>query len=250
MSARTRPSPAAPPAPPAAPAQRRGPTIRAATGALLAKDLQRELRTKEALPSMALFAIATFVVFHFAIDRDTVDGSLAAGVLWVTVLFAAVLAINRLFVSEREEGGFDGFLLAPVDRTAMLAAKAIALLVSLALLQVVAVAAFSILLLGPDPWAALPRLILVLALADIGIAVIGTLISALAIQTRARDLIGPLLTLPLLVPVIIGAAEATAPLLGADGPEALPGRWLAMLSLYDAVFGLLALAMFDYLLED
>ena len=74
---------------------------------------------------MALFALTTFVVFHFALNRDDVDGDLAAGVLWVTLLFAAMLGINRLFVAEREQGGFDGFLLAPVDRTAMLVAKAL-----------------------------------------------------------------------------------------------------------------------------
>ena len=100
---------------------------------------------------MCLFAVTTFVIFHFALDRASVDGDLAAGVLWVTVLFAAMLGINRLFVAEREQGGFDGFLLAPVDRTAMLVAKAIALLVFLAAVEVVAVPAFALLLLGPSP---------------------------------------------------------------------------------------------------
>src|SRR5690349_23799490 len=97
--------------------------MRRAVGALIRKDLRLELRTRESVPAMVLFALGTFVLFHFALDRPSVEGDLAAGVLWVTLLFAAVLGINRLFVAEREEGGFDAFLLAPVDRTAMFVAK-------------------------------------------------------------------------------------------------------------------------------
>jgi heme exporter protein B len=108
-----------------------------------------------------------------------------------------------------------------------------------------------VLLLGPGLGAAeVGRLAAVLALADIGIAVIGTLVGALAIQTRARDLILPLIALPMLVPVIISAAKATAPVLAASGAGGLPGRWIALLCLYDLVFGLLAYAVFDFLLED
>jgi heme exporter protein B len=113
------------------------------------------------------------------------------------------------------------------------------------------VPAFALLLLGPTPDAgAVASLVAVLVLADAGIAVVGTLVSALAVQTRARDLLVPLLALPLLIPVVIAAAKATTPLLLAGGAEALPGRWLAFLGLYDLVFGLLAYAVFDYLVED
>ena len=91
---------------------------------LLRKDLRLELRTLETVPAMVLLAVVTFVIFHFGLNRATIDGQLAAGVLTATLLFAAMLGINRLFVAEREQGGFDAFLLAPVDRTAMLVAKA------------------------------------------------------------------------------------------------------------------------------
>src|SRR5262249_4009363 len=155
-----------------------------------------------------------------------------------------ILGINRLFVAEREEGGFDGFLLAPVDRTAMFVAKASVLFVFLVLLEIAAVAAFAILLLDPSPFPALPGLAAVLVLADAGLAVIGTLVGALAVQTRARDLIVPLLAIPLSVPLVIAGARASAPLLDAAGPGALEGRWLAVLGLYDLVFGLLAYAIF------
>ena len=224
--------------------------MRTAVGAVLRKDLQVELRTLESVPAMTLFAVTTFVLFRFGLDRETLDGDLASGVLWVTLLFAAVLGLNRLFVAEEEQGGFDGFLLAPVDRTALFVAKATGLFLFLTVVELVAVPAFTILLLGPSLLGALPELVLVLALGNLGIAVVGTLVAGIAVRTRARDLIGPLITLPLLVPVILGAAEATAPLLAADGAEALPWRWVAILAIYDVIFGLIAYGVFDFLLED
>ena len=199
-----------------------GATVRA----LLRKELLVELRTLESVPGMCLFAVTTFVLFHFALNRNTVDGDLAAGILWVTLLFAAILGVNRLFVADAEEGGFDGFLLAPVDRGALFVAKALALLAYLVALELVAVPAFALLLLGPSLGQALPGLLAVLALGDIGVAVIGTLVAALAVRTRARDLLGPLLALPLFVPLVIGGARATAPLFALGHATALPGRWL------------------------
>jgi heme exporter protein B len=169
----------------------------------------------------------------------------------VTLLFAAMLGTSRLFVADHEEGGLDGFLLAPVDRTALLVAKALAMFAFLAIVELVAVPAFALLLLGPTPDAsALAQLVLVLALADAGVAVTGTLVAALAVQTRARDLLVPLLALPLLMPVVIAAAKGTTPLLAAAGTGDVGARWLVILGLYDLVFGLLAYAVFDFLVED
>jgi heme exporter protein B len=224
--------------------------VRHAVAAILRKDLRVELRTAESVPAMTLFAVTTFVLFRFGLDREELDGDLAAGVLWVTLLFAAVLGINRVFVAEQEQGGFDGFLLAPVDRTAMFVAKAIALFCFLAVVELAAIPAYSILLLGPSPWEPLPGLLLVLALGNAGIAIVGTLVAGIAVRTRARDLIGPLVTLPLLVPVVLASSEATAALLAAGGPDGLPGRWLAILAIYDLVFALVAYGVFDFLLED
>ena len=216
-------------------------------GALLRKELRIELRTLESVPGMALFAVTTFVVFHFGLDRSTLEGDLAAGVLVVTLLFAGMLGVNRLWVADEEQGGFDAVLLAPIDRTALLLAKVVAFLAYLVLLEVVAVPAFAVLLLGPglNPW-----LLAVLALADVGIAVVGTLVGALAVKTRARDLIGPLVALPLLVPVVIATARGCAPLLEGGAWEAPEAKWLAILGLYDLVFALVAYAVFDPLLED
>jgi heme exporter protein B len=218
--------------------------------AVLRKDLRLELRTLETVPAMVLLTLVTFVIFHFGLNRATIDGQLAAGVFTATLLFAAMLGINRLFVAEREQGGFDAFLLAPVDRSAMLLAKATALFLFLAILELVAVPAFALFLLGPPLGPALPGMILVLVLANAALAVIGTLVSAIAVHTRARDLIGPVIALPLLIPALIATARAEGPLLAAHGAGSPPGRWLAILALYDVVFALLAYAVFDFLLED
>jgi heme exporter protein B len=199
---------------------------------ILRKDLQIELRTKESVPAMALFSVTVFVLFHFGLQRNELEGDLAAGVLWVTLILATVLAVNRLFVTEREQGGIDGLLLAPIDRTAVFIAKAGALFLYLVLLELVAVPAFGILLL------------------DIGLASVGALVSALAVETRARDLIVPLLLLPLLVPVAIAGAEATEPLFSGNQSAHDLGKWLGLLGLYDMVFLLVSIAVFDFLLED
>jgi heme exporter protein B len=226
------------------------PGMAVAVGALLRKELLVELRTLESVPGMSLFALTTFVVFHFALNRNSVDGDLAAGILWVTLLFAAILGVNRLFVADADQGGFDGFLLAPVDRSALLISKALTLLAYLVVLELIAVPAFALLLLGPSLGHALPGLVAVLALGDLGVAAIGTLVAALAVRTRARDLLGPLLALPLLVPVVIGGARASAPLFAFGHTSGPPARWLETLGLYDLVFGLIAYALFDFLLED
>jgi len=223
--------------------------IRAAR-AILVKDLRLELRTKESVPAMTLFTVTVYVLFHFGLDRDTLEGSLASGVLWVTLLLAAVVGVARLFAAEREQGGIDGLLLAPVDRTALFVAKAAALFLFLCAVEIVALPAFALLLLGPDLLEPLPRLLPILLLANAGLAAVGALVAALATATRAPELIMPLLLLPLLVPVLIGAAEASEPLLRDDPVADRLGRWLGLLTLYDVVFVLLSVAVFDYLLED
>jgi heme exporter protein B len=222
----------------------------AAARAIARKDLRIEWRTKESVPAMTLFTITVYVLFHFGLDRDSIDGELASGVLWVTVLLAAVIGVSRLFAAEREQGGIEGLLLAPVDRTALFVAKAAVLFLYLCVVELVAVPAFALLLLGPGLGGAFPELLAILLLGNLGIAAVGALVSALAAETRARELIVPLLLLPLLVPLLISCAQATEPLLRQDaGPEDL-ARWLGLLSLYDVVFVLVSVAVFDFLLED
>jgi heme exporter protein B len=223
--------------------------IRAAV-VLFRKDVLVEVRTLQSLTAMTLFSVMAFVLFHFGLQRDTVEGSLAAGVLWVTLLLATVLAVTRLFVAEREQGGFETLLLAPIDRTAVFLGKAAALFVFLVVIEIVAVTAFDVLLLRGTVLDAMPELLAVLLLADLGLAAVGALVAALGAETDARELVVPLLLMPLLVPVVIAAAKASAPLLSDPSHVEHLGRWLLMLTFYDLAFVLVSLGVFDYLLED
>jgi heme exporter protein B len=218
--------------------------------AILRKDLALELRTRQSVVAMALFSVTVFVLFHFGLDRDELEGELASGVLWVTILLAAVLGVNRLFAAELEGGALDGVLLAPIDRTAIYVAKAAALFLYLVVLELIALPAFTILLLGPGIGGAFPELLAILALANVGLAAIGALVAGVAAEARARDLVVPLMLLPLVVPLLIAAANATKPLLmRAAEPDEL-GKWLGFMGIFDMVFVLLSVAVFDYLLED
>jgi heme exporter protein B len=217
---------------------------------LFRKDVLVEVRTLQSLTAMGLFSVIAFVLFHFGLDRDTIEGSLAAGVLWVTLLLATVLAVTRLFVAEREQGGFETLLLAPIDRTAVFVGKAAALFTFLVAVEIVALPAFDILLLRGTILDGMPDLLAVVVLADIGLAAVGALVAALGAETDARELVVPLLLLPLLVPVVIAAAKASAPLLADPAHAEHLGRWLAVLTFYDLAFVLVSLGVFDYLLED
>lgn len=217
--------------------------------AIVAKDLRTELRTMRSLPAMVLFAITTFIIFRYGLDRTALSGSLASGVIWTTLLFAAVLGINRIFLPEREEGGFDAFRLAPVDRPVLFAAKAAVLFLYLLVLELIVVPIFAVFFL--QDWSGLLPLLVILLGTNLGFASLGTLISSMAVNSRARDLLVPLLLLPLVVPLMIAATSATGPLLEAGGPSYEGfGTWLLVLGLYDGIFCLVGYAVFDFLLED
>ena len=216
---------------------------------ILVKDLRIELRTLQSLPAMALFAVTTFVIFRFGLDRTSLEGSLAAGVLLVTILFAALLAINRLFVAERDEGGFDALRLSPAEPTALFLAKVLALCAYLVVLEAIALPVFAAFFL--DDAAALLPLAGVVLLLDLGLAATGATISTIGANSRARDLLTPLVLLPLLIPLMIAAARACEPLLAAGGPDYddVAGSILAM-GLYDLVFLLVGYAVYEFLVED
>jgi len=217
--------------------------------ALLRKELRLELRTLAALPAMMLFAVSLFVLAHFTLNRSVLEGDLAAGVLWIALLLASLLGANRLFVADVQQGGLEGFMLAPVERSLLLLSKVIVMLVFLLALEIIAVPAFAVLLLGPPLGPAIGWLALLLALADVGIALVAVLVSALASRTRARDLFVALIGLPLMLPIAIGAARGSAPLL-AFAAHAPAARWPLMIGLYDLILGLIAFALFDFLVEE
>ncbi len=223
------------------------------TGVVLAlarAQLRIELRSFESLPAMCLFSVTALVLFHFGLDRDQLSGDLAGGVLWVTLLLAALLAINRIYVADADQGGFDSFVISRAPRQALLYAKLLVLVAYMAIVELVVVPAFAILLLETSIWQALPGLLGALALGDLGIAVIGALVGALAVRTPVRDLLGPLMALPLLVPVLVCVARWSSPLFDYPHATAVAWRWPLVLGLYDALFGLIAFALFEFLLED
>ena len=204
-------------------------------GALARKDLLLELRAKETLPSMLVFVVATLTIFHFALPRGA--GHVAAlGLLWIALLFTALLGLTRAFVPEREQGIFDALVLAPCDRSAIWLGKALAVFAFLAAAEVVALPAFGAFFSGVDG-----RTVAAVALADVGIATVGTLLGAMAVAGRARELLLPLLFLPLAVPIVVGGVGASA---GANG------HYLLFLAFYDAVFGVLSWAAFEYVVAE
>jgi heme exporter protein B len=204
--------------------------------ALARKDLLLELRARETLPAMLLFVLSALVVFHFALPGGT-SRLAATGLLWVAIVFTALLGLTRAFAPERDGGTIDGLVLAPCDRTAIWLAKAFATLAFLAAAEVVAVPAFALFFHRVSL-----SLVAGVVLADLGICAVGTLLAAMAAAGRARELLLPLLFLPLAIPVVVGGV-------GASSVDA-PGRYLGFLALYDAIFVLIAWASFEYVVTE
>ncbi|MGH3104369.1 MAG: heme exporter protein CcmB [Gaiellaceae bacterium] len=203
--------------------------------ALARKDVLLELRGRDTLPAMAIFVVAMLVAFRFALTGEQSEA--AQGLLWVAILFTALLGLGRAFVAEREQGVMDGLVLAPCDRSAIWLAKLLATLAFLVLVELIALPAFAIFFAGLDA-AALAAVLL----ADVGICAVGTLVAAMAVAGRARELLLPLLFLPLAIPILVGGVGATV--------AAEPARYLGFLALYDAVFAILAWATFEYVVTE
>src|SRR6266498_622294 len=159
--------------------------------ALARKDLLLELRSRDTLPAMLLFVVSALVVFHFALPADSSTHA-ETGLLWIAIVFTALLGLVRAFAAEREQGLLDGLVLAPCDRSAIWLAKALAMLAFLVLAELVALPAFAIFFSGIG-W----RTVAGVALANVGICAVGTLLAAMAAASRARELLLPLLLLPL-----------------------------------------------------
>ena len=215
--------------------------------AMVRKDIVSELRSRETVVSMFLFVVLAMVVFHYAF---TVPGGGAlsfytGGMLWVVFVFGALLGLNRSFAHEKDEGCLDGLLLCPVDRVTIFLAKMTANLIFLGLIQLLAVPVFALFFAAGRMAAHLPAFLALVVLADVGIAALGTLLATIAMHTRARDLLLPILFLPLVIPLLIAAASGTSAVLaGSAGSVSVLGR-LAFLLVYDGVFLVLAYGTYD-----
>ena len=203
---------------------------------LTRKDLRIELRAGDTLPAMLLFVLSTLVVFHFALPEGTGDDA-AYGLLWVAIVFTALLGLARAWVPEHEHGVLDGLVLAPCDRSAIWLGKTLSVLAFLLFAEAVALPAFA-LFYEDVTW----ELVAGVALANVGIAAVGTLLGAMAAAARAREPLLPLLFLPVAIPLVVGGVGATV----ADDP----GRYLAFLALYDLIFAILSWASFEYVVTE
>jgi heme exporter protein B len=211
-------------------------TYLADVAALVRKDLLLELRARESLPAMALFVISALVIFHFALPTGSSELA-AQGLLWVAIVFTALLGLGRAFVPEREHGVMDGLVLAPCDRSAIWLGKCLAVLGFLAAVEAIALPAFSIFFQTVSA-----RTVAAIALADVGICAVGTFVAAMAASSRTRELVLPLLFLPLAIPIVIGGVGASV-VAGGD-------RYLAFLALYDGVFAIICWASFEYVVTE
>lgn len=211
------------------------------------KDMLTELRTREIIISVLIFSLLVVVIFSFAVDTatDTTE-SAAPGILWVALTFGGIIGLNRIFAVEIDNSRLEGLMLCPVDHSVIYWGK---LAGSFTFMLVVAIIVTPIFLALFNFPIFLPRLALIIVLALIGFASVGTLFSALAVNTRARDIMLPLLFLPVVVPVIISAVKATGPVL-AGAPWADMLTWLQILIAFDVIYLVAATLVFEYVIEE
>jgi len=218
-----------------------------AVGAVVWKDLAAELRSRELISAMLVFSLLVILVFNFALELDAkTRGTVTAGVLWVTFAFAGTLGLNRSMAMEKDRGCLDGLLLTPVDRSAIYFGKAIGNLFFMLLVEAVVLPVYSVLY---STNLFIPGLLLVILLGSIGYVAVGTLLSAMAVQTRTRDILLPILLFPLVIPVLIAAVKGSSAFL--EGlPMADIWPWLNLLIVYDIIFTAVAFMVFDYVVEE
>jgi len=217
--------------------------------ALIRKDLQIEFRTKETLASLLLLGVLTLLVLSFAFDPTSeLRVEAAPGALWVAVIFAGVLGLNRSFLAERENECLQGLLLCPVDRGTIYLAKAIGNFVFMMTAQLVIVPIF-IFFFNLPVSAAFGGVVLSLLLGILGFAGIGTLFAAISVRTRAREVMLPLLLLPLVVPIFIAGVKVTGLML-AGKPFSAAAPWLNLMVGFDVIFLVVGWLVFEYAVEE
>lgn len=218
-----------------------------AMGAVIWKDLAAEWRSRELLSAMLVFALLVIFIFNFALDLDPATRStVTAGVLWVTFVFAGTLGLNRSLAVEKDRGCLDGLLLAPVDRTAIYFGKMLSNLVFILLVAVIVLPVYSILynanLINPGLWG-------IIFLGAEGYVAVGTLLAAMAVQTRTRDILLPILLFPVVIPVLVAAVKGSSGFLqGLPMEEIQP--WINLLLVYDVIFTAVAFMVFEFVVEE
>lgn len=215
--------------------------------AIFWKDLLNELRTKEIIVSVLVFVLLVVVIFNFAFETG-IEGTetVASGILWVALAFGGVIGFNRTFAIEKENSRLEGLMLCPVDRAVIYWGKLAGIFSFMLVIAVVITPIFLALFNLP---VFLPRLALIIILAILGFSAVGTLFSALAVNTQARDIMLPVLFLPVVVPIIISAVEATGPVLAGE-PWGEISTWLQILIAFDIIYLVVATLIFEFIIEE
>ena len=218
-----------------------------AIATILWKDLKIELQTKEAFSASFVFSLMVLVIFNFTLDLTTEEAlEMGAGFLWIAFAFGGVLALNRSFALERDENCVQGLQLAPVDRGGIYLGKCLANVIFMLTTEVILLPLFAV-FFNVDITGRLPYLLAVLVLGTVGFSSVGTLFSAIAVHTRMREVILPILLLPITVPVLIAAVETTA---YAFGAETDPSFWFRLLLVYDVIFVTVSFLTFEHILQE
>jgi heme exporter protein B len=227
--------------------RRRAASYLGSIGAVVWKDMAAELRSRDLLSAMLVFALLIILIFNFALELDVrTRQTVTAGVLWSTFAFAGTLGLNRSMAMEKDRGCLDGLLLAPVDRSALYFGKAIGNLLFMIIVEVIVLPVYSALY---NISLFLPGLLLVVLLGSIGYAAVGTLLSAMAVQTRTRDVLLPILLFPVVLPVVVAAVKASTGFLQAlEMSEIMP--WINILLVYDVIFIAVAFMTFEFIVEE
>jgi len=218
-----------------------------AVSAVIWKDLQAEFRSRELFSAMLVFSLLIILIFNFALELDIkTRQSVTAGVLWATFAFAGTLGLNRSMAIEKDRGCLDGLLLAPVDRSAIYFGKMISNLAFMLIVEVIILPVYSVLY---NVNLFQPGLLMVILLGSIGYAGVGTLLAAMSVQTRTRDILLPILLFPVIIPVLLAAVKASSGFLeGVEISEIiLP---INLLIVYDIIFISLAFMFFEYIVEE
>jgi heme exporter protein B len=218
-----------------------------AVAAIAWKDLAAEYRSRELFSAMLVFSLLVILIFNFALELDIkTRESVTAGVLWVTFAFAGTLGLNRSMSIEKDQGSLDGLLLAPVDRSAIYFGKVISNLAFMLIVEAIVLPIYSFLY---NVNLFIPGLLLILLLGSVGYIVVGTLLAAIAVQSRTRDFLLPILLFPVVIPVLIAAVKASGGFLVGDAPADIR-PWQNLLIVYDVIFTAIAFMVFDYVVEE
>jgi heme exporter protein B len=213
---------------------------------LIEKEIRAEARSREAISTMFFFAVTALLIFNFALDLSPVPArDVVPGILWVTFLFAALLGLNRSFQREKDQSSIEGLMLAPVGRGSVYIAKMAGNFLFLLAIELVALPVVVALFNVNLTWAVLP----ILLLGTLGISAAGTIFAAMAIDTRLRDVLLPLMLLPVIVPLLVGVVQATGAVIrgGALLEDAAPAIMLVVA--FDIIFVTLSILLFDHVLE-